>query len=196
MQVWVRTFIFVYLYVCPQKSHHLVGEAVPPVWVLNLKKITPKVRHRMRELMHKHAMMFNGRLVIPCACVAGGSSGGVDKDNISAVQMEFERYLDGTEYDLNGGGERKSDAEWTKIRQSSDTRTMYQWTDWHGSRTNLDFLVSQRSRKHLMAGYIPNVTLKMQPADVHGFDKIKDDVADQRVTHIQIHSHCHSHPST
>ena len=49
-------------------------------------------------------MMFNGRLVIGCAVVAGGSSGGVTRENIEDVMMEFERYLDGTEYNLHGPG--------------------------------------------------------------------------------------------
>lgn len=64
---------------------------MPPVHVLPVKKITPKIRAQFREKLKDCPMMFNGRLVIACAVVAGGKKGGVKKDNIEDVMMEIER---------------------------------------------------------------------------------------------------------
>ena len=72
-------------------AHSLIGEAVPPVHVLPVQKITPKIRTEYREKLKPYPMMFNGRLVVACAVVAGGSSGGVTRDNIQDVMMEFEK---------------------------------------------------------------------------------------------------------
>lgn len=153
------------------------------IWVLPVKRMTPQIKQRMREELQSEAMMFNGRLVIPCACVAGGSKGGVTRDNIDDVMMEAERYLDGTEYNLHGpgAGVRVNRDEWVAFRKSSDAKPIYQITDWHNSRTTSGFLERQRERKHFMGGWIPRCTWVMQPADVEGFGDGKQEVADLKV---------------
>ena len=136
-----------------------------------------------RERLKAAPMMFNGRLVVACAVVAGGPSGGVSRENISDVMMEFERYLDGTEYNLHGpgAGVRVSKAEWIEFRKSDAALPIYQMTDWHNSRTQSSFLEEMRERKHYMGGYIPKETWVMQPPDVKGFGENKSDVADSKV---------------
>ena len=101
------------------------------VWVLPVKRITPEIRRKMRETLEAFPIMFNGRLVVSCACVAGGKKGGVKRENIEDVMMEFERYLDDTEYNLRGpgAGVRKSKEEWIKFRQSDFVKPIYQMTD-------------------------------------------------------------------
>ena len=101
------------------------------VWVLPVKRITDEIRSRMRERLAPYPLMFNGRLVISCACVAGGPKGGVNRENIEDVMMEFERYMDGTEYNVSGpgAGVRKSKAEWIEFRKSPDAKPIYQMTD-------------------------------------------------------------------
>ena len=166
-----------------QVRAHIQGEAVPMVWVLPVKKITPQIKQRMREELQSEAMMFNGRLVVACACLAGGTSGGVTRDNIDDVMMEFEQYLDATEYNLHGPGSgvRVNSDEWEAFRKSSDTESIFQITDRHNSRTTSGFLERQRERKHFMGGWIPRLTWVMQPADVEGFGDGKEEVADLKV---------------
>ena len=153
------------------------------VWVLPVKHVTPEIKRLMREALEPYPIMFNGRLVVSCACVAGGKKGGVTRGNISNVMMEFERYLDGTEYNLHGHGSgvRKSKEEWVTFRKSDDAQPIYQMTDWHNSRTTSTFLESMRERKHFMGGFIPQCTFGMQPCDVEGFGPGKADVADEKV---------------
>lgn len=92
-------------------------------------------------------MWFNGRKITPCAVVAGGKKGGVKRDNIRAVMLEFERYLDSDEYVFGGDGRRTiSDEDWKPVAP------MYQWTDWHNSRTSSPFLDEQVRRVHFLAG--------------------------------------------
>lgn len=92
-------------------------------------------------------MWFNGRKIIPCAVVAGGNKGGVKQDNIRSVMMEFERYLDSDEYVWGGDGKRLiDDKDWMP------KAPVFQWTDWHNSRTTSTFLKEQRRRRHFMAG--------------------------------------------
>ena len=103
--------------------------------------------------------------------------------------MEFERYVDGTEYNLRGPGSgvRKSKAEWIAFRKSDDAKPIYQMTDWHNSRTISSFLENQRERKHYMGGWIPKCTWVMQPPDVKGFATTKEDVADSKVVSLISH---------
>ena len=106
----------------------------------------------MREAMMEDPsgplwMMFNGRKIIPCAVVAGGKKGGVTQANIKQVQLEVERYLDSDEYVLGGDGQRKvSDNDW------KPKAPIYQFTDWHNSRTQHTFLEEQLIREHFMCG--------------------------------------------
>ena len=44
--------------------------------------------------------------MIPCAVVAGGTAGGVRRENFNEVLIEFERYLDSDEYTVGGDGTR------------------------------------------------------------------------------------------
>ena len=168
------------------------------VWVLPVKRITPEIRKRMREALEPYPIMFNGRLVVSCACVAGGKKGGVNRRNIDDVMMEFERYLDGTEYNLRGpgAGVRKSKEEWVAFRKSDEAKPIYQMTDWHNSRTTSKFLENMRERKHLMGGYIPQCTFVQQPCDVEGFGKGKENVADEKVVlnhpHTAMYMHAHT----
>ena len=152
--------------------------------VLPIKKITTLIRLEYRERLKGAPMMFNGRLVVACAVVAGGPSGGVTRGNIDDVMMEFERYVDGTEYNLHGpgAGVRVSKAEWIKFRKSDAAKPIFQMTDWHNSRTQSSFLEAQRERKHFMGGWIPKGTWVMQPPDVKGFGENKEDVADSKVS--------------
>ena len=101
------------------------------VWVLPVKRVADEIRRLMREKLAPVPIMFNGRLVISCACVAGGPKGGVTRGNIEDVMMEFERYLDGTEYNVAGPGigVRKTKAEWIEFRKSADAKPIYQMTD-------------------------------------------------------------------
>lgn len=92
-------------------------------------------------------MMFHGRKIIVCAVVAGGSKGGVNQTNIKKVQIEVERYMDSDEYVLGGDGHRTiSDDDW------KPKAPIYQFTDWHNSRTQHEFLEEQVRRMHLMCG--------------------------------------------
>ena len=96
---------------------------------------------------------FNGRKIIPCAVVAGGKKGGVTRSNIRAVMLEFERYLDSDEYVLGGGdGRTISDEDWLP------SNPVYQWTDWHNSRTSSAFLDDQVRRRHFIAGICNHIT--------------------------------------
>ena len=168
------------------------------VWVLPVKRITPEIRKRMREALEPYPIMFNGRLVVACACVAGGKKGGVNRENIEDVMMEFERYMDDAEYNLSGpgAGVRKSKEEWVEFRKSDDAKPIYQMTDWHNSRTTSKFLENMRERKHLMGGYIPQCTFSQQPCDVEGFGKGKKNVADEKVVlnhpHTAMYMHVHT----
>ena len=119
---------------------NLAGEAVPPVWVLNVARITPAIRDSMRAIFAdpRTHMWFNGRWIIPCACVAGGKKGGVSRDNIRNVMMEMERYLDGNCYVRGSTWEdRIPDEEW------QPKSPIFQFTDWHNSRTSSEFLMMQ-----------------------------------------------------
>ena len=70
----------------------------------------------MREAVKDCPIWCNGRYVIPCAVVAGGSSGGVNRENFTDVLMEFERYLDSDEYNLDGDGIRSVDSkDWKPV---------------------------------------------------------------------------------
>jgi len=101
------------------------------VWVLPVKRITPEIKRMMREALEPYPIEFNGRPVVSCACVAGGKKGGVTRGNIEDVMMEFERYVDGTEYNLRGpgAGVRKTKEEWVNFRKSDDAKPIYQMTD-------------------------------------------------------------------
>ena len=67
----------------------------------------------MREALSLCPMYFHGRWVIPCAVVAGGCKGGVTRDNFNEVLIEFERYLDSDEYNVDGDGIRHvSNKDW------------------------------------------------------------------------------------
>ena len=103
----------------------------------------------MRDVIIRQGlwMWFNGRKIIPYAVVAGGKKGGVKRSNIRAVMLEFERYLDFGEYVVGGNGRRTiSDEDWLP------SAPVYQWTDWHNSRTSSTFLDDQVRRRHLIAG--------------------------------------------
>ena len=104
---------------------------MPMVWVLPVKRISVEIKSLMREKLEPFPVMFNGRLVVACACVAGGKKGGVTRENIADVMMEVERYLDGTEYNLRGPGSgvRKTKEEWVEFRKSDDAKWIYQMTD-------------------------------------------------------------------
>ena len=109
-------------------GYALDGTALPPVWVLNRKTIDDETRKLMREALKDCPMFFNGRWIIPCACVAGGSSGGVNRDNFSDVLIEFERYLDSDEYDVDSDGVRHIlNKDW------KPKAPVYTFTDWHDS---------------------------------------------------------------
>ena len=79
----------------------------------------------MREALKDSPVFFNGRWVIPCACVAGGSKGGVTKSNFTDVLIEFERYLDSDEYNADGDGVRHVDNKDWKPKAP-----VYTFTDW------------------------------------------------------------------
>ena len=152
---------------------NLAGEAVPPVWVLNVERITPAIRKAMRDAFADPClhMWFNGRWIIPCAVVAGGKKGGVTRNNIRLVMEEMERYMDGDCYVRGSTWEdRIPDEEW------QPKSPIYQFTDWHASRTCSEFLMMQVFMKHLIAGYIPNCTPWMQAADAWGFKHLKEQV--------------------
>lgn len=128
------------------------GDIVPPVWVINRKTVdntvrsTPTVtiqcthtshicnmtcnhRRRMRESLKDCPIFFNGRWIIPCAVVAGGTKGGVTRDNFTEVLIEFERYLDSEEYNVDSDGVRTvSNEDWIP------KAPVYTLTDWHDSR--------------------------------------------------------------
>ena len=83
----------------------------------------------MRKALLDCPVFFNGRWIIPCAVIAGGAKGGVNKDNFNEVLIEFERYLDSDEYNVDSDGVRTiSNADW------KPKETVYTFTDWHGSR--------------------------------------------------------------
>ena len=83
-------------------THTHTGEVVPMVWISPVMQITDEIKRLMREKLAPFPIMFNGRLFVSCACVAGGPKGGVTRDNIEDVMMEFERYFDGTKYNKAG----------------------------------------------------------------------------------------------
>ena len=83
----------------------------------------------MREALKDCPMFFNGRWIIPCAVIAGGSKGGVTRDNFTEVLIEFERYLDSDEYNVDSDGVRTvSNEDWVP------EAPVYSLTDWHDSR--------------------------------------------------------------
>ena len=134
------------------------------------------VREKLREAVKDSPMWCNGRNVIPCAVVAGGSSGGVKKNNFNEVLMEFERYLDSDEYNADGDGIRKiNNKDW------KPAAPLYTFTDWHDSRRYSKTLKACRARGHFIMGWIPNTTPWVQPPDAEGFDKVKAEVANLRV---------------
>ena len=97
----------------------------------------------MREALSLCPMYFNGRWVIPCAVVAGGGKGGVCRDNFSDVLIEFERYLDSDEYNVQGGGVRQgSNKDW------KPKKPVYTFTDWHDSRRCSKVLDACKKRGH------------------------------------------------
>ena len=97
----------------------------------------------MREALKDSPMFFNGRWVIPCACVAGGTKGGVTKDNFNDVLIEFERYLDSDEYETSSDGVRRvSNKDW------KPDAPVYTFTDWHDSRRSSKVLNACKDRGH------------------------------------------------
>ena len=154
-------------------------------------------------------MFFNGRYIIPCAVIAGGTKGGVTRDNFNEVLIEVERYLDSDEYNADGDGVRTiSNKDW------KPKEPLYTFTDWHDSRRCVlhhtliivsythtlplhrhtyvyitydcvhrysPNLVAAKKRGHHILCFIPNTTFKTQPNDVQGFDKAKAEVADIKV---------------
>lgn len=83
----------------------------------------------MREALQDCPMYFNGRWIIPCAVIAGGTKGGVTRDNYNDVLIEFERYLDSDEYNVDSDGVRTVNNEDWMPRAP-----LYTFTDWHDSR--------------------------------------------------------------
>lgn len=125
----------------------------------------------MREALSLCPMYFNGRWVIPCAVVAGGTKGGVTRDNFTEVLIEFERYLDSDEYNVDGDGIRHvNNKDW------KPNAPVYTFTDWHDSRRCTKVLHACKERGHHIMGWIPNTTPWTQPADTQGFDRIKKEV--------------------
>ena len=130
----------------------------------------------MRDALKDCPMTFNGRSIIPCAVVAGGKSGGVCKDNFNDVLIEFERYLDSDEYNVDSDGVRHvSNKDW------KPSAPVYTFTDWHDSRRCSKVLNECQKRGHHIMGWIPNTTPWTQPADAQGFDKVKKEVPNLRV---------------
>ena len=102
-------------------------------------------------------MYFNGRWIIPCAVVAGGKKGGVTRDNFNEVLIEFERYLDSDEYNIDNDGVRTiSNEDWMP------KEPVYTFTDWHDSRRYSAVLDAAKKRGHHILCYIPNTTLQTQ----------------------------------
>ena len=160
----------------------------------------------MREALRDCPVWFNGRYIIPCAVVAGGKKGGVTRGNFNEVLIEFERYLDSDEYNVDSDGVRKvSNEDWVP------KAPVYTITDWHDSRrydcimhvlslvyeyyllvvhTFIQSLNTHRyspvleaakKRLHELFGLTPQTTFETQPCDVQGFDKGKGEVEDIKV---------------
>ena len=91
-------------------------------------------------------MFFNGRWIIPCAVVAGGPMGGVTRNNFTEVLIEFERYLDSDEYNVDGDGVRTvSNDDW------NPKAPIYNFMDWHDSRRFKHIHVPTHSTTHTHA---------------------------------------------
>ena len=120
--------------------------------------------------------------------------GGVTRDNFTEVLIEFERYLDSDEYNVDGDGVRTvSNDDW------NPKAPIYNFMDWHDSRRFkhihvpthstththmymcilrfLAVLQAAKNRGHHLLGFIPQTTLQTQPNDVQGFDSAKEEVA-------------------